>query len=64
MQNQNAAPSKAADSINVDVVAAPEKARSWIRVCNRFPQVLEGSQDLYVAAQLTLMGIGEKPVFA
>lgn len=68
MLNQSAAHNTAAGvmpvGIDVDVVASPEKARSWIRVCRQFPQVLECSQDLFVAAQLTLLGIGEEPMLA
>ena len=66
MQNQSAAPNHAfgmmPPQVNVDVVATPEKARSWIRVCRQFPQIAESSQDLFLAAQLTLLGIGEQPV--
>lgn len=61
---QAAARPLSAPSHDLDVMASPEMARKWIRVCQRNRVLLERCQSLYIAAQLTLLGTGEAMDFA
>lgn len=40
----------------LDVVASPAAAARWIRACNNSPALRDRMEDLYIAAQLTLLG--------
>ena len=68
MQNQNAhttnetiALAKVSRVEDLDAIANVAHARNWVRMCERSHTLRERFEDLYLAAQLTLLGTGITP---
>ena len=48
---------------SMNTIVNPTRAAKWVRMCNATPALMSRFEDLYVAAQLTLLGVGEVPQF-
>lgn len=43
---------------SMDTVANPDRAAKWVRMCSSTPALMNRFNDLFVAAQFTLLGYG------
>lgn len=53
-----------AQVFSMDTVAEPDHAEKWVRMCSRTPALANRWNDLYLAAQLTLMAYGRSAEIA
>jgi len=51
----------AASSADIDAMANPQHASVWLGLCSRRPSLKDRFVDLYLAAQLTLLGSSTTP---
>lgn len=58
LPNETVVLAKASRRKDLDAMANPVHAQNWVSMCERSPKLLERFGDLYVAAQLTLLGSG------
>ena len=65
--NQASAPTEyhfGPEVFSMDTIADPARAAKWVRMCSATPALMNRFTDLFVAAQLTLLGNGETPELA
>lgn len=46
---------------SMDTITNPTRAAKWVRICSGSPVLMNRFNDLFVAAQLTLLGYGLTP---